>query len=134
MKIIGQVIFWLFIFIVGSLIVTFLISPNSFNNFKDNVKSIFQKKIVQTTNYDIKTIKDNQINEIEVLKQDYEEVKIPSDWGMNRCSVIEALADQNGISENTNKKRLCTFFCGQNNMEYGYFNCITDKFYCYCIN
>jgi len=36
----GQVIMWLFVFVAGSLIVTFLVSPNSFNNFKSNIKSL----------------------------------------------------------------------------------------------
>lgn len=36
----GQIILWLGIFIVGSLIVTFLVNPNSFENFKSNLKSI----------------------------------------------------------------------------------------------
>ena len=35
-----DILIYLLIFIIGSLIVTFLISPNSFNNFKSNVKSI----------------------------------------------------------------------------------------------
>jgi len=36
----GQVIVWLIIFIVGSLIVFYLISPNSF----DNIKTFFENK------------------------------------------------------------------------------------------
>ena len=31
---------WLSIFIIGSLIVTFLVSPNSFQSFKSNIKNI----------------------------------------------------------------------------------------------
>ncbi len=40
MGLINQIFLWLFIFIVGSLIVSFLIYPSSFNSFKSNVKSI----------------------------------------------------------------------------------------------
>jgi len=36
----GDIFMYLLIFIVGSLIVTFLVSPNSFANFKSNIKSI----------------------------------------------------------------------------------------------
>lgn len=39
----GEIIGWLFVFIVGSLIVTFLVSPGSFDSFKDNIKSITGK-------------------------------------------------------------------------------------------
>lgn len=37
---IGYIFGLLIVFVVGSLIVTFLVSPGSFNNFKSNVKSI----------------------------------------------------------------------------------------------
>ena len=37
---IWAILFWLFIFIVGSLIVSFLIYPQNFQSFKSNVKSI----------------------------------------------------------------------------------------------
>lgn len=35
-----DILIWLAVFVVGSLIVTFLVNPNSFSNFKSNVKSI----------------------------------------------------------------------------------------------
>lgn len=38
--ILKEIFLWLFIFIVGSLIVTFLIDPESFNSFKSNIKDI----------------------------------------------------------------------------------------------
>lgn len=45
MRVKGQdvkyIIKWLFIFIIGSLIVTFLVIPSSFSNFKENMVSIF---------------------------------------------------------------------------------------------
>jgi len=44
-----EIIIWLGIFIVGSLIVTFLISPGSFDRFKDNVKDITEKDIIKQT-------------------------------------------------------------------------------------
>jgi len=40
MGLIKQIFVWLFIFIIGSLIVNFLIHPYSFNSFKSNAKSI----------------------------------------------------------------------------------------------
>jgi len=36
----GKVFGWLFVFVVGSLIVTFLVNPNSFNDLKQNIKGI----------------------------------------------------------------------------------------------
>lgn len=36
----GEIVIWLIVFIVGSLIVTFIVSPDSFGSFKSNVKSV----------------------------------------------------------------------------------------------
>ena len=41
---ITEILVWLGIFIVGSLIVTFLISPNSFQTFKYNIKEIIPEQ------------------------------------------------------------------------------------------
>ncbi len=35
-----EIIIWIIVFIIGSLVVTFLVSPNSFQSFKSNIKSI----------------------------------------------------------------------------------------------
>ena len=51
MELIKQIFSWLFIFIVGSLIVSFLIYPNSFNSFKYNVKSISKDVIDNTKSF-----------------------------------------------------------------------------------
>jgi hypothetical protein len=78
----------------------------------------------------INTDSNNEVKTIQ--KKGYGEVEIPSFYGIDRCSVIEASADQNGISSNANKERLCTYYCGENGMNFGYFQCVTDKFHCYC--
>lgn len=43
----GEIMLWLGIFVVGSLIVSFLISPNSFSNFKSNIKNVIPSSIPQ---------------------------------------------------------------------------------------
>jgi hypothetical protein len=137
---IRQMVLWLVLFIIGSLIVNFLVSPNSFDNFKDNAKSLFPKNIEpieEINNNPIKDIKDTKIineDNIQVKQQEYKEIQVTSAFEMDSCSVIEALADQNGVSANSNKERLCTYYCGESDMGYGYFKCITDKFHCYCKN
>ena len=50
---------WLFIFIVGSLIVSFLIYPSSFESFKSNVKSISDNVINKLQTSKEKLNKDN---------------------------------------------------------------------------
>jgi len=52
MGLIKQIFLWLFIFIVGSLIVSFLIYPSSFNSFKSNVKSISKDVIDNTKSFE----------------------------------------------------------------------------------
>lgn len=37
---IKEILIWLGVFIIGSLIVTFVVSPNSFNSFKNNMEDI----------------------------------------------------------------------------------------------
>ena len=38
-----DILIWLGVFIVGSLVVSFLIAPSSFQSFKSNIKSIIPK-------------------------------------------------------------------------------------------
>jgi hypothetical protein len=65
---IRKIIGWLFVFIVGSLIVTFLISPNSFNNFKQNVKRIIPSPIsgnaIQQNNVNNTPQNNNIVNKV----------------------------------------------------------------------
>jgi hypothetical protein len=115
-----EILGWLFIFIVGSLIVSFIIQPDSFDEFKNSVgnviSNVFSDKQTEKLNY-----------------SNYVKVNITTAFGMGSCSVIESLAEQEGMSGETNKKRLCTYYCGENNMEYGFYECKLDKFTCYCL-
>ena len=45
---IGYILEWLVIFIVGSLIVSFLIYPESFTSFKENIKETSSKVVTPT--------------------------------------------------------------------------------------
>ena len=64
---------WLLIFIIGSLIVSFLISPNTFQSFKSNIKDItksesnLQGKVVQNLeSKEQKVVEDSLINRCEI--------------------------------------------------------------------
>lgn len=46
----GQGVMWLFVFVVGSLIITFLVSPDSFQSFKSNVQSISGNMVSSLSN------------------------------------------------------------------------------------
>ena len=109
-----DIIIWVGIFVIGSLIVNFLVFPESFDNFKQNINSLKWDGLSK-----------KQIN--------YYEVGVLSDFSIDRCSVIEALAEQDGTSQKSKKKKLCTYYCGNKNMDYGYYECIVDRFHCYCV-
>ena len=40
-----DIIIWIFVFVVGSLIVTFLLSPNSFQALENNIKDIIPSSV-----------------------------------------------------------------------------------------
>jgi len=67
---IKYILVWLFIFIVGSLIVSFLIYPSSFESFKENIKNIVQKIEIENSKlYEDKcSIKFNECKEIAETK------------------------------------------------------------------
>jgi len=67
---IKYILVWLFIFIVGSLIVNFVVFPSSFESFKENIKSVIQKvEIEHLKLYEDKcSIKFNECKEIAEAK------------------------------------------------------------------
>lgn len=117
-----EILIWLGIFIVGSLVVTWILSPGSFSSFKDNL-SPGPKPITQT--------------DIENLNLTEVPTALP-------CSVLELGAQSNGISEKEAKEKQCTYICGSGSfnpsnqevftggLEYYSFECKIDKLYCYC--
>jgi len=114
---IKEILIWLFIFIVGSLIVTFLVSPNSFNNFKYNLKSILpsNQEVINHNNpkYQdnggiISSINVNEINNtsnhssvlaIQVNKEDSLSTKCMGEY--REC--MEIIEKKNGWTSSLNK-------------------------------
>ena len=113
-----EVLIWLAIFIVGSLVVSWIFSPGSFNSFKDN----FSPNPEQVTQTDIENL-----NLTEVA------TALP-------CSMLELGAQSSGVSEKEAKEKQCTYICGSGSpgagfyggLEYYSFGCKVDKLYCYC--
>lgn len=112
-----DILIWLGIFIVGSLVVTFLVSPESFQSFKYNVKS--------TTDNFIDSFKDReQVGTLE----DMEEIDTKIS-----CFQIEIGVDYYGIDDKDLKEQECKNQCAQRIMKYEDFKCEVDKLYCYCL-
>ena len=101
--------------VVAGLIVTFLVYPNSFENFMDNIGSITSRFLSVNPNVTLV------------------EITIPDTlFQSGRCSVLNTLGESEGIGKTTYKTNECTFQCGNRNLEYHSYECKTDRLYCYC--
>lgn len=118
---IKYILIWLFIFIIGSLIVNFLISPNSFQSFKENIKSIIPEK---------EEIKIN-LSKNENIKTKFEIIELNTTY-WDRCSLIKLSAQERDMSEKELNKILCESKCGNIGLDYYSYRCDTDKIYCSC--
>jgi hypothetical protein len=120
---------WLFVFVVGSLIVTFLVSPNSFQNFKSNINNII---VPLTSN----VIKNNSYTPL--IPSQMSEYNPGGDsqymsqylHNLFACSSLEASGQMSGISDA--KAIQCEEACGKRNMNYRYYSCDKDVLTCYC--
>ena len=79
-----EIMIWLFIFIVGSLVVSFIISPSSMSVVGDGVSNI--KSLFQYQKEDV----------------NYTEVNVPKDF--LSCSLIEMMAEANRMSSRNSKE------------------------------
>ena len=114
------IIKWLVVFIIGSLIVTFIVSPGSFTNAKDNIKSVFSN------------IKINQNNINTTIKE----------YPGYACSYFELAAEAGGVSKSTLFKSTCSSWCSGNiggaslgnspSLGYHDYYCENDKLKCVC--
>lgn len=109
-----EILKWLFIFIVGSLVVSFIISPSSMSVVGDKVSEV--KSFFQLQKEDV----------------NYTEVNVPKDF--LSCSLIEMMAESNRMSKKGSKENTCKIYCGQENLNYGKFECDRDQLTCYCID
>ena len=122
MGIIKEIIFWLFIFIVGSLIVSFLIYPETFTIFKERFNQIKINKVnLETKNIEIETIKliPSNMSEYGFFREAYKS-----------CATLEAMGESEGISNI--KQKVCREACGLRDMDYSNYDCEKNLLVCYC--
>jgi hypothetical protein len=116
---IKEILIWLFIFIIGSLIVTFLINPNSFESFKENLISISR------------TNQSQGVNIIKLIPYEMEEYNFFR--GIYRsCASLEAMGEANEISNV--KQKTCREACGIRDMNYYSTQCEKNLLICFCKN
>ncbi len=114
---IHEVLVWLMIFIVGSLIVNFIIYPSSFTSVTDSVGSTFKgffKSGVDTTK-----LIPSEMEEYGSFKR-----------LQRSCSLIQTLGDSEGVP--SIKKNVCQEACGKRSMDYYSYDCEKDLLVCYC--
>lgn len=120
-----QIFIWLIIFIVGSLIVSFIIYPLSFQSFTENIKFILQNKLSNSDTNTIKLIP----SQMEEYNNSIFSSAILSLY--KSCATLEAGAESQGISNI--KQKTCREACGKRNMDYYSNDCEKDLLVCYCI-
>lgn len=127
---------WLCILIIAGLVVSFLITPNSFSSFKNNVKGLFSSVTGQAISItEKKPYTDTKIQnkvKLTINVTDY----FPQ---LLSCSTIKLNAQSSGVDENLAIQHLCENFCGNSAKSYGNYSydlinwyCDKDKLYCNC--
>ena len=132
MGLIGEIFFWLFIFIVGSLVVSFIIDPSSFNQVKSRITNLLPDTKVETPK-EIK-INTNNINIDNLNIKKFSNPYIPT------CSSIDLQSSHEGYDESEVKKASCSEMCKTQSyisnpqVTYSYYSykCINDELICYC--
>jgi len=114
---IKDVLIWLGIFIIGSLIVNFIIYPDSFDSIEGKVDSISTK------------ISNSQTNSIRLVPFEMEEYQTFSGY-YKSCANIEYAGESNGVDNM--KEMVCREACGKRDMEYSSNDCEKDLLVCYC--
>ena len=109
-----EIMIWLFIFVAGSLLVNFIISPSSMGVVGDSASEV--KNLFQLQNEDV----------------NYTEINVRKD--ILSCSTLDMAAESVGSSPRSSKKNICTHYCGLENLNYGKFECDRDQLTCYCID
>lgn len=103
-----DIFIWLFIFILGSLIVNFMIEPQRFDSFKENVREISSDTLSK-----LKTTSENEAQDLILLE---------GDAIMYPCGLIGG-----------DKRNICEMRCGiEADAEYVKYKCIKGGLNCYC--
>ena len=111
---IGQIFFWLFIFVAGSLIVNFIVY-GGLNNFIDKGKDLMMDKDLKYANEEL----------------GYE--GIVSTFGIISCGELKKSANQNGISLEEKIESICDPQCSiiYDKVFFNY-ECRNSGLICYC--
>jgi hypothetical protein len=116
---IKDILIWLGIFIVGSLVVGFLVNPQSFQNFRENF------------NDELSIKEESGLEGIRLIPSEMEEYGFFKEWHKS-CAAIETLGESEGVRDL--KQKVCRESCGKRNLDYLSHDCERDLLVCYCID
>lgn len=135
-RVIGQIFFWLFLFVVGSLVVGFILSPSA-SKLKDDVFSKVDGFIEEVNLEAIEEVNlDSNINidnfettppkKIET-KETFEEINVGA-----ICSLADVEARYLGMPSKELKNAECEAQCGLRDKYFNSFKCDKNQLICYC--
>ncbi len=121
----------LLLLIIGSIIVIFLVSPNTFKSIGDSINNVVKPTIANVTQQNYVAIIPSQMQEYN-NPQGLPNIPTinPYIQNMLTCSSLEANGQASGISDA--KSILCQEACGKRSMNFGYYSCDKDLLTCYC--
>ena len=133
---IKEILVWLFIFVVGSLIVTAIVNPEYRTSVIDSIKDFFSEEQVTYSNEHVNskdkvTSSDKYVNSKESVEP-IKKVKTYRKGSPYMCEIVEQIEFQNAMPEP--RKNICKGMCTQIQKEYYSSKCEDDWFICYCID
>lgn len=128
-----EIIKWVIIFVIVSLIVNFLIFPGTFTKFTSNINQNVPK--IEIPNNISKIEIPNNIPQIEIQNLIRLVPSQMREYGVYKslqrsCAQVEVIGESQGIYDM--KKKVCREACGIRNREYSSYDCEIDLFVCYC--
>ncbi len=132
---IRTILIWLFIFIVGSLIVNFIINPNEFESFKSNIK----EKISEINIPDLKNSKEEASQQKDYTTKNFLEEKskkeeeihdLISNIEKDRCYFLDT--SPRTYSKEKAMERSCRTICYDLRLYYHSNKCEGRDSICYC--
>ena len=117
-------LFYLGIFVIGSLIVSSIIDPQVYSNLKDKGTDIKNSLV----NF-VSAAGSGNSNKLKLIPSEMKELSLHKNT-IKSCVAIEALGEMQGVSGV--KKKGCIEACSYRDMDYSSYSCERDLYVCYC--
>lgn len=126
---------WLFIFVVGSLIVTAIVNPVYRESAIDSIKNVFTSDEIYEANTE-NSVPIDVPSETEINSKSFISIDPPVETyrrgAMQTCELVEFIEFQNTIPNY--REGMCNGVCMQIQKEYSYSACEKEWLICYCVD